>query len=75
MTNVQAILQRDRIESSFVAELKAKSTQELRRFMSGTWTASILSPEAIEDLYQILQQKEASSLDGTAEDFIEMAQD
>jgi hypothetical protein len=66
MTTVEAILQHDRIEASFVAELKAKSAPELRCFMSGPWTASILSPEAIEELYQILQQKEESSLDGTA---------
>lgn len=75
MTTDQAILQRERTEATFVAELKAKSAPELRCFMSGPWTASILSPEAIEELYQILQQEEESSLDGTAEDFVEMARD
>jgi hypothetical protein len=75
MTTNQAILQRERTEAPFVAELKAKSAPELRCFMSGPWTASILSPEAIEELYQILQQEEESSLDGTAEDFVEMARD
>ena len=75
MTNVQAILHRDRIEASYVVELKAKSAPELRCFMAGPWTASILSPEAIEELFQILQQKEESSLDGRAEDFVEMARD
>jgi len=75
MTTNQAILQRDGTEASFVAELKAKSAPELRCFMSGPWTASIFSPEAIEELYQILQQEEASSLDGTADDFVEMARD
>jgi hypothetical protein len=75
MATVEAILQRDRIEASFVAELKAKSAPELRCFISGPWTASILSPEAIEELFQILHQKEESSLDGTAEDFVEMARD
>ena len=75
MTTNQAILQRDRTEASFVAELKAKSAPELRCFMSGSWTASILSSEAIEELYQTLQQEEESSLDGTAENFVEMARD
>jgi hypothetical protein len=75
MTIVHEILQRDSTEASFVAELKTKSTQELRRFMAGPWTASILSPEEIEELYQKLQQMEGSSLDWTTEDFVEMAQD
>ncbi len=75
MTNAQAILQQDRTKASFVAELKAKSTEELRCFMAGPWTASILSPDEIEELYQELQQKEASPLDGTEEDFVEMGQD
>jgi hypothetical protein len=75
MTTYQAVLQRDRTEASFVAELKAKSAPELRCFMSGPWTASMLSSEAIEELYNILQQKEASSLDETADDFVEMARD
>ena len=75
MTTDQAILQHDKTELSFVAELKAKSAPELRSFMFGPWTASILSSEAIEELYLILQLKEASSLDGTADDFVEMARD
>lgn len=48
MTTDQAILQHDKTELSFVAELKAKSAPELRSFMFGPWTASILSSEAIE---------------------------
>jgi hypothetical protein len=75
MTNVQALLQRDRTEVSFVTELKAKSPQELRCFMSGPWTASILSSEEIEELYQVLRQEEASPSGGAAEDFVEMGQD
>ncbi len=75
MTIVQERLQRDRTEASFVAELKTKSTQELRRFMAGPWTSSILSPEEIEELYQKLQQTEGSSLDWTTKDFVEMALD
>jgi hypothetical protein len=58
MTNSQAIVQLDRTEEYFVAELKTKPTAELRRFLMGPWTASILSPEAIEELYQELRQKE-----------------
>ena len=75
MIIVQERLQRDRTKASFVAELKTKSTQELRRFMAGPWTASILSPEEIEELYQTLQQTEGSSLDWTTEDFVRMALD
>lgn len=75
MTIVQEILQRDGTDASFVAELKTKSTQELRRFMAGPWTASILSPEEIEELYQTLQQTGWAPLDWTTEDFVEMAQD
>ena len=75
MTIVQEILQRDRTEASFVAGLKTKSTQELRRFIVGPWTASILSPEEIEELYQTLQQTERAPLDWTTEDYVEMPQD
>jgi hypothetical protein len=61
MTNSQESVQLDRTEEYFVAELKKKSTQELRRFLAGSWTASILSPDAIEELYQYqeLRQEEA----------------
>ena len=52
MTNSQASMQLDRTEENFVAELKAKPAEELRRFLAGPWTASILSPQAIEELYQ-----------------------
>jgi hypothetical protein len=75
MTNVQALPQRDRTEASFVAEIKAKSPQELRCFMAGPWTASIFTPEEIEELYEVLQQEEASPLDGAAKDFVEVGQD
>lgn len=75
MITDQAILQQEGTEASFVAELKAKSAPELRCFMSGPWTASVLSSEAIEEIYHILQQKEASSLPGTVDDFVEMARD
>lgn len=75
MTTDQVILQRDMTEASFVAELKLKSTPELRSFMSGPWTASILSSSSIEELYHFLQQKEEFSLVEAADDSIEMARD
>ena len=60
MTNSQASVQINKAEEYFVAELKTKSAQELHHFLAGPWTASILSSEAIEELYQYqkLQQKE-----------------
>ena len=75
MTNFQAIAQQKRVEEYFVAELETKSTEELRRFLASPWVASIFSPEAIEELYQELQQREASPLEGTEESFIVMGQD
>lgn len=75
MTNAQAIVQPDRTEAYLVVKLKATSTEELRRFLAGPWTASILLPEEIEELYHELHQKEVSPLDGTAEDFVEMGRD
>lgn len=50
-------LQSDRTEAYFVVQLKAKSTEELRRFLAAPWTASLLSPEEIEDLSQELQER------------------
>ena len=75
MTNAQAIAQLDKSEEYFVVELKKKPTQELRHFMMGPWTASILSPEEIEELYHELQRREATSQHGTEEYFVEMSQD
>ena len=75
MTYAQTIAQLDKSEEYFVVELKKKPTQELRRFMMGPWTASILSPEEIEELYHELQRRDASSQDGTEEYFVEMSQD
>jgi cytochrome c553 len=69
------MVQPDRIEAYFVAELKAKSTQELRQFLFGAWMASILSAEAIEELYHELQRKEAAEPEETEEDAVEMGQD
>jgi hypothetical protein len=75
MTTDQVPLKSDKIEASFVVDLKRKPMQELRRFMAGPWTASILSSEEIEEIYQRLQQKEVTSLDGTEDNFVEMGQD
>ena len=62
MTNAQAIAQLDKSEEYFVVELKKKPTQELRRFLAGSWTASILSPEAIEELYQYQAKRQKEEL-------------
>ena len=69
MTNAQTIPQRDWpeeyfnwVEEYFVVELEKKPTEELRQFLAGSWTASILPSEAIEELYRYLgrRQKEES---------------
>jgi hypothetical protein len=65
----------DQIEASFIKDLKRKPVQELRRFMAGPWTASILSPEEIEELYQSLEQKEVASQDESEEYLVEMGLD
>lgn len=70
MTYVLTIAQRERTEEDLIAWLTAKPTQELRRFMTTAWVASLLSSEAIEELYQELQRKAA-----TEEDIDEMGQD
>jgi hypothetical protein len=75
MTTAQTMLQRDRTEEEFVAELETESTQELAQFLAGAWTASLFSPEAIEELYQALQGKQASEPERVEEDAVEMAQD
>jgi hypothetical protein len=75
MTNVQAIAQRDEVEEELVAWLRTKPTQQLRQFLATAWVASLLSPEAIEELYHELQHQEAASLDRTIEAFIEIGQD
>jgi hypothetical protein len=58
MTNLQASAQLDKTEENFVIELKTKPTQELRRFLAGPWTASILSSQAIEELYQYQERRQ-----------------
>jgi hypothetical protein len=75
MITDQVPLNGDKMEASFVVDLKRKPIQELRRFMAGPWTASILSPEEIEDIYQRFQQKEVASQDETEENFVEIGRD
>ena len=58
MTYTQTIAQRERTEEDVITWLTAKSTEELRRFLAGSWTASILSPEAIEELYQYQEHRQ-----------------
>ena len=75
MTTIQIPLKSDKTEESFVEDLKTKPIQELRRFMAGPWTASILSPVEIEEIYQSLQQKKVTTLDEAEEKFVEMGLD
>ena len=75
MTYSQAMVQLDSTAEDFVVELKAKPTRELSCFLAGPWTASILSIEELEELYQELHEREASPRGGTAEDFVEMGLD
>ena len=75
MTTNQVPLNGDKTEASFVAELKRKPKPELLNFISCPWTASILAPEAIKEIYQSLQQKDMTSQHGTEESFIEMGLD
>ncbi len=75
MTTNQVPPNGNKKESSFVVDLKKRPIGELRRFMSGPWTASILSPEEIEDIYQSLRQKEGASQDETEENFVEIGRD
>jgi hypothetical protein len=75
MTTIQIPLKSDKTEASFVEDLKTKPIQELLRFMAGPWTASILSSQEIEEIYQWLQQKEATSPDEITETFVEIGQD
>jgi hypothetical protein len=65
MTTTQTSMD-ERTEADFVAALERKAPRELRNFLLGPWTASILSPEAIEELFGYLQQhlEEPSHQDG-----------
>ncbi len=52
MITAEEIAQRDQAEEDLMAWLEAKSTQEFRQFLAGSWTASLLSPEDLEELYE-----------------------
>jgi hypothetical protein len=52
MITTEELIQRDQAEEDLIAWLEAKSTQELRQFLAGSWMASLLSPENIEELYE-----------------------
>jgi hypothetical protein len=75
MITIQTITQRDEVEEELKEWLKTKSTEELRQFLSSPWVAWLFSPEAIEELYQELQQQEDSPLPGTEEYIIEVGLD
>jgi hypothetical protein len=75
MTTNQVPLNGDKTEASFVAELKRKPKPELLNFISYPWTASILPPEEIKEIYQSLQQKDTTSQHETEESCIEMGLD
>ena len=52
MITAEEIAQRDKAEEDLIVWLEAKPTQELRQFLAGSWTASLLSPEDLEELYE-----------------------
>lgn len=75
MSTEQGSLNCDKTESTFVVDLKGMPEQELLLFISCPWTASILSPREIEEIYQSLQQRDITSLVEAEESFIEMGMD
>ncbi len=75
MTTNQVPLNGNKTEASFVVELKRKPMLELLNFISCPWTASILSPEEIEEIYHSLQQNGFTWLDETEESFFEIGLD
>ncbi|HZU00417.1 MAG TPA: hypothetical protein VFA10_12175 [Ktedonobacteraceae bacterium] len=58
MRNAQASAKRHKIEEELIAWIEAKPTRELCQFLAGPWTASILSPEAIEQLYRYRERRQ-----------------
>jgi uncharacterized protein (DUF2342 family) len=52
MITAEELTQRDQAEEELIAWLEAKSTQEFRQFLAGSWTACLLSPEDLEELYE-----------------------
>jgi hypothetical protein len=60
MITVPTIRPQNETEEAVKGWLKGKSVEELHQFLSTSWVASLLSSEAIEELYQELQQQEAA---------------
>ncbi len=58
MRNAQASAKRHKIEEELIAWIEAKPTRELNQFLAGSWTASLLSPEAIEKLYRYRERRQ-----------------
>lgn len=58
MRTAQTTTKRHKIEEELIAWIEAKPTQELSQFLAGSWTASILSPEAIEELYRYRERRQ-----------------
>jgi hypothetical protein len=63
MITAEEMAQRDKAEEEVRAWWAANSTLELSQFLTSPWVASLLSEEAIEELYQELEQREASPLE------------
>jgi uncharacterized protein (DUF2342 family) len=70
MITAEEMAQRDQAEEDLIAWLEAKSTQEFRQFLAGSWMASLLSPEHIEELYkeQEMMSAEERAQRGSAEE-------
>jgi hypothetical protein len=58
MRTAQTTTKRHKIEEELIAWIEAKPTQELSQFLAGSWTASLLSPEAIEELYRYRERRQ-----------------
>jgi hypothetical protein len=58
MRHSHTTAQRDKVEKELIAWIEAKPTQELSQFLAGPWTASLLSPEAIEELYRYRERRQ-----------------
>jgi hypothetical protein len=71
MITAQEFAQRDKAEENLMAWLQAKSPQEFRQFLAGSWTACLLSPEDLEELYkeqEMITAQELAQRDKAQED-------
>ena len=71
MITAEEIVQQDRAEEELMAWLEAKSPQEFRQFLAGSWTACLLSPDTIEELYkeqEMITAQELAQPDRAEED-------